>query len=107
VSEVESFVSRGAFFEGKLAFRGTIRIDGHLRGDVRGDGTLVVGDTGLVEAGLEVGSLVVLGVVVGPVVAKARVHVAPGGRIEGRISTPRLVVEDGAFVAAKVEMGER
>ncbi len=107
MSEVESFVGRGAFFEGKLAFGGTIRIDGHLRGEVRGDGTLIVGETGTLEASVDVGSLVVLGTAIGQIVAKERVRVAPLGRVEGRISAPTLVVEDGAIVCAKVDMGGR
>jgi cytoskeletal protein CcmA (bactofilin family) len=107
MSEVESFLGRGAFFEGKLAFSGSVRIDGHLRGEVRGDGTLVVGETGVLEAAVDVGALVVEGAVVGQVVAKERVRVASRGRIEGGVSTPSLVVEDGALVSAKVEMGGR
>ncbi len=107
MSESESFVGRGAFFEGKLAFGGTIRIDGHLRGDVRGDGTLVVGEGGLVEATVQVGSLVVLGAVVGEIIAKERVRIAPRGRVEGRIQSPRLVVEEGALISAQIDMGGR
>jgi cytoskeletal protein CcmA (bactofilin family) len=107
VSESESFVGRGAFFEGKLAFGGTIRIDGHVRGDVRGDGTLVVGEGGTVEATIDVGSLVVLGAVVGEIVAKERVRVAPRGRVEGRVRSPKLVVEEGALVSAQIDMGGR
>jgi cytoskeletal protein CcmA (bactofilin family) len=105
VSDVESFVGRGAFFEGKLAFGGTVRIDGHLRGDVRGDGTLVVGEAGTVEAAVHVASLEVLGAVIGEIVAKERVRVSARGRVEGRITTPRLVVEDGALLSAKIDMG--
>jgi cytoskeletal protein CcmA (bactofilin family) len=105
MTDAESLVGRGAFFEGKLAFGGAIRIDGHVRGEVRGDGTLVVGEGGLVEAAVQVGSLVVLGAVVGEIVAKDGVRVTERGRVEGRVQCPRLVVEEGAILSARIDMG--
>ncbi len=102
----ESFVGRGAYFEGKLAFVGSVRIDGHLRGEIRGDGTLVIGETGVVEASVLVGSLILHGAASGQISAKERVEVGPRGRLDGAISTPRLAVAEGAVLTARVEMGE-
>jgi len=102
----ESFVGRGAYFEGKLAFAGSIRIDGHLRGEVRGDGTLVIGETGVVEANIHVGVLVVQGAAVGQIAAKQRVEIGPQGRVEGTVTSPRFSVAEGAELSARVEMGE-
>ncbi len=102
----ESFVGRGAYFEGKLAFAGSVRIDGHLRGEVRGDGTLVVGETGVVEANVQVRSLVVLGAAAGQIAAKERIEVGAHGRLEGSIATPKLAVAEGALLSARIDMGE-
>lgn len=102
----ESFVGRGAYFEGKLAFAGSIRVDGHLRGEVRGDGTLVIGEAGVVEATVLVRSLIVQGSASGRIAAKERIEVGAQGRVEGVIAAPRLAVAEGAVIAARVEMGE-
>ena len=67
-------------------------------------GTLVVGETGTVEADLELATLVVHGTYRGSVKAKDVVEVAPSGVVEGRVSTPRLLVAEGACINAAVEM---
>ncbi len=103
-SESRPFLDRGATFDGKLTFSGTLRIDGHLRGTGLSDGTLVVGEPGLVQADLEVGVLVVLGSVVGSVRASERVEVGSTGRLEGEIVTPRLSLQEGGQVEARVSM---
>lgn len=100
----ESFLDSGARFEGKVCFSGVVRVDGHLQGDVSSDGTLVVGENGVVEATLQVGSLIVHGVVVGEVRAEERVEVGAGGQLEGSIEAPRLKVVEGARVSAKITM---
>ena len=104
--ELQAFLDVGTSFEGKVSFSGTVRMDGHFKGDGVAEGTLVIGETGTVEADLTVRSLVVRGSVVGNIVAKERVEVGPNGRIEGRIRTPQLKVHEGGRLSARIEMGE-
>ncbi|MFI5314274.1 MAG: polymer-forming cytoskeletal protein [Myxococcota bacterium] len=104
--DLQTFLDSGTSFEGKISFTGAVRIDGHFRGTASADGTLIVGETGTIDAKLEVRELIVLGSVVGEVTAKQRVEVGPQGRIDGVLRTPRLRVADGAQVSARIEMGE-
>ena len=105
-SSLRAFLDSGTSFEGKVSFSGLVRIDGHFQGNVNADGTLVVGETGVVEAQLEVGSLVIYGAVIGDVYATERVEVGPTGRLEGKVVTPRLQIDEGAELRARVEMVE-
>jgi cytoskeletal protein CcmA (bactofilin family) len=99
-------IGPGASFEGKVSFAGDARIEGTTRGEVRGEGTLVIARTGLVEADVEVDRLVVEGALRGEVRAKSAVEIAAGAEVYGRVVTPQIRVEDGAFLSARVEMGE-
>lgn len=105
-SDMQTFLNSGTSFEGKISFTGAVRIDGHFRGTANADGMLVVGETGTIDAKLEVRALLVLGSVVGEVTAKERVEVGPHGRIDGVVRAPCFRVEDGAQVNARIEMGE-
>jgi cytoskeletal protein CcmA (bactofilin family) len=96
---LQTFLDSGTSFEGKISFTGAVRIDGHFRGSASADGMLIVGETGTIDAKLDVRSLVVLGSVVGEVTAKERVEVGPQGRVDGVVRTPRLKITDGAQVA--------
>jgi cytoskeletal protein CcmA (bactofilin family) len=103
-NELRAFLDRGASFEGKVSFSGLLRIDGHLKGTAQSDGTLVVGETGLVQADVEVGTLLVRGSVTGAVRAQHRVEITPTGRLEGELVTPLLTVEEGGELRARVSM---
>jgi cytoskeletal protein CcmA (bactofilin family) len=105
-NDLQTFLDSGTSFEGKISFTGAVRIDGHFRGTASADGMLIVGETGTIDAKLEVRELLVLGSVVGEVTAKERVEVGPQGRLDGIVRAPRIKIVDGAQVSARIEMGE-
>ena len=80
---------------GKLSFTGPTRIDGRLRGELRGADMLVIGESGYVNGTIRATNLVVLGRVEGDVGAE-RVEIGPRGALLGNIETRALVVHDGA-----------
>ena len=45
-----AFIDQGSEFEGKLSFRDTVRIDGRFRGEITSENTLIVGESGEIEA---------------------------------------------------------
>jgi len=84
-------------FEGKLAFLGTVRVEGRFQGEVRSDGTLVVAAGGDVRGEIDVGTLIVAGGAVrADVTARKVVELHPGGRLAGTVTTPELQIEKGA-----------
>ena len=103
---LQAFLDQGTSFEGKLSFSSTIRIDGHFRGEARAEGNLVIGESGLVEANLSIGELVVHGTLIGDAVAKGRIQVGATGRVVGSLSAPRILIEEGAQLEARIQMGE-
>lgn len=101
---LQSLLDEGSSFEGKVAFSGVVRIDGHFRGEAQSDGTLVVGEKGDVQADVEVDALVVHGRFRGRAHARREVQIAASAEVEGSVITRSLVVEDGAVLNATVEM---
>ncbi len=94
------------------------RISGEVRGDedlvVRGriDGkvqlsqTLTVDKGGVVQADVDVKSLVVSGTVVGAVVASESIRLLSTARVVGDLAAPRVTMELGAAYRGKVDMGD-
>lgn len=91
-------------FEGLLAFWGLARVEGRMRGQVAAEGTLEVGPDAVVYAKIEVGALIVEGLVEGDVVARERVEVRAGGRITASVATPRLVLAEGGSLEGRLVM---
>ena len=47
-----AFIDQGSEFEGKLSFKDTVRIDGRFRGEISSENTLIVGESGEIEAAI-------------------------------------------------------
>ena len=101
-----AFIDQGSEFEGKLSFKDTVRIDGRFRGEIASENTLIVGESGEVEASIRSKTVSVSGTVIGDVTASAKVVIHKTGRVEGNIEAAVLVVEEGAVVEGHIKMGK-
>jgi cytoskeletal protein CcmA (bactofilin family) len=94
------------------------RISGEIRGDedlvIKGrvDGkihltqTLTVDKGAIVQADVDVRSLVVSGTVVGNIVAAESVRLLATARVIGDLASPRVAMESGAAYRGRVDMGD-
>ncbi|MCU0241371.1 MAG: polymer-forming cytoskeletal protein [Vicinamibacteria bacterium] len=101
---LNGFLDEGAEFRGELRFRDTFRIDGRVRGRIISDNTLVIGETGHVEADIDCGIVSVRGFAVGHIRGRQKVELLGGARVQGTIVAPRLVVEEGAILMGDCDM---
>lgn len=102
--DLNGFVDRGSQLHGELRFENSFRVDGKVTGQVVSTGDLVVGDSGEVDADLQVGRIFVNGVVRGSVRASKQVQIAPGGKVFADLETPSLVIESGAHFEGHCSM---
>ena len=85
-AQVTTLLGRGSEFEGKLAFEGTVRVDGKLSGEIFTEDVLIVGEGAEVNAEISVGSIVIQ------------------GTVRGNINTPSLFVEKGVLFDGQCQM---
>jgi cytoskeletal protein CcmA (bactofilin family) len=102
--ELNGFLDQGSEFLGELRFRYTFRVDGHVRGKIVSDNTLIVGETGRVEADIDCGVVSIRGTVVGHVRGRQRIEVLAGARVQGSLEAPKLLIEDGASFQGDCDM---
>lgn len=95
--EITTLLGRGAQFDGKLTFEGTVRIDGKFKGEVFSEDVLVIGESAHVEAEIEVGEIIIQGTVIGNVTAKRSIEVHAPGRVKGDLHTPSLQIDKGVM----------
>ncbi|MEN8183929.1 MAG: polymer-forming cytoskeletal protein [Myxococcota bacterium] len=99
-----AFIDQGSEFEGKLSFKDTVRIDGHFKGEIGSENTLIVGESGEVEANIKSKTVVVSGCVTGDVMATRQLVVHKTGRLQGNVQTASLVIEEGAILNGQIQM---
>jgi len=106
VGALTAFIDQGSEFSGKLSFKDTVRIDGHFQGEIASDNTLIVGESGLVEASIDSEIVIVSGEVRGDIRARHKIVLHKTARICGNLHTTSLVVEEGSQLNGKIEMGK-
>jgi cytoskeletal protein CcmA (bactofilin family) len=107
LSEIHALLGRGTAFEGKLTFKGRVRIDGHFKGDIKSDGLLIVGDEGSIEGDVEVATLIVRGGRLnGTVRASELVELHSPGKVVGRLEAPHIFIDRGVTFDGTCKMSD-
>ena len=99
-----TFLGKDTRFEGKLRFQGTMRIDGHFKGEVSAQGNLIVGESALIEGDLKVSYASVSGEVHGNITAEQRVDLHAPSKVFGNIQSPAVVMEEGVIFEGTTKM---
>ena len=96
-ADARAYLDKGSKISGKLFFEGPVRIDGHVDGEIRANDCLVIGEGAIVTALLRVASVVIAGKVSGDIQASRGIEIRPTARVFGNLTTPVLVMHDGAL----------
>ena len=103
-TKIHTILGRESEFEGKLSFEGTVRVDGKFTGEIFTKGKLVIGEGAVVNAEMEVDSVIISGEVKGNINAKSRVEIHSPGKLHGNIRSPILVIEEGVIFEGNCQM---
>lgn len=90
-----SIIDHGCEAEGRLAFVGTLALNGKFRGQLLSADTLLLGHTGEVEAEVQVGVGIISGQIKGNITARERIELGRTARVFGNIVAPVLIMEEG------------
>ena len=94
VGGTSAFLGKGSRVTGKLVFEGTVRIEGHVEGEISAQDTLIIGESAEVNAQITGSSIVVHGRVTGDITARKRLEIRAPGKLFGNITTPCLVIHE-------------
>lgn len=105
-STIDSLIGMSTKIEGNLHFKGGLRIDGHVKGNVIADPSqasmLVISEHASVEGEVRVAHLVVNGEITGPVYSSELLELQPKARITGDVHYKALEMHGGAIVSGKL-----
>ena len=101
---IKAYMGEDTIFNGSLTFDGAVRIDGKFEGQVKTNDTLIVGETGELNADVTAGVLIAKGKITGTIIATERVEIHATSKVVGNIRSPSFVVEIGAVFDGHVDM---
>jgi len=98
-------IGASVFIKGNITAAEELSITGRVEGDIRLDtGDLILAEGSRVAGDVAAPSVALYGNFQGNLTATQRVVVRPGAIVSGSITTPSLLVEDGAVMNCRVEM---
>jgi cytoskeletal protein CcmA (bactofilin family) len=101
-----NLVGEGTVFEGTLNADSDVRASGRVVGTLDVDGKAIVAKGGAVEGELIATNADVAGHVQGEIRVEELLVLKSSARVDGNITTDRLVVEEGAVFTGECAMGE-
>ncbi len=104
MEKISNFLANDTAFEGKLKCDGTIRIDGHFKGEIWAHGTLIIGEQGMVGSDIHARYVIVSGEVHGKIVADEKIEIRPPGKVFGNILAPSIVINKGVIFEGSCKM---
>ncbi|GHV53402.1 membrane protein [Deltaproteobacteria bacterium] len=102
--DITAFLGAGTIYNGQLSFVGSVRIDGKFAGEIKSEGTLILGNDAQVEGSIEVSQLILSGNLHGDVLVTGKTILHKTAHLTGNLSTRALIMEDGAFLQGNICM---
>jgi cytoskeletal protein CcmA (bactofilin family) len=104
-ASVQAHLGKGSRVEGKLTFEGSVQIDGQVEGEIEAQDSVIIGETALVNAQVNAGTIVVTGKVTGDIIARKRVELRAPAKLIGNITSPAVVIHEGVVFEGHCSMG--
>jgi cytoskeletal protein CcmA (bactofilin family) len=105
---LESWIGSLILVKGDVVSSGDLVIDGRVEGTIElGDHSLTIGSDASVIADLVARTVTISGTVKGNVTGAARVELRATGTVDGDITTPAFVMQEGATLRGRVDTGPR
>ena len=99
-----SVIRGGSLFQGDYRGAGDLTVEGEVRGSIDCKGQLVVQEGATVDATVTAAKVLVAGHLTGDITCSERFEAAPTGRVNGHISTPRVIIQEGARCDGQITM---
>lgn len=102
----EKWLEVDASMTGTLAFKDPVnlQINGRFEGTLETKGNLSIGEKAQIKATIHGEAITIGGTVNGSVVATSRVELLSTARVTGKVSSPRVVMQEGAVLQGTLEM---
>ncbi|HFE62852.1 MAG TPA: polymer-forming cytoskeletal protein [Caldithrix sp.] len=100
-----NFLGEGTYVEGLVETKGSLRIDGKVKGTVKAEDILTVGSNGVIEGEVNARSVILGGRIEGNIKVEDKLVLETKSTLIGNLKTKNLVIDEGAVFQGKSDMG--
>ena len=103
-----NWIGESVTVKGDVVSSADLIIDGQVHGTIElGDHELTIGESASVIADLSAKAVIISGKVKGNVLGMLRVELKKTSSVEGDVTAPKFVMEEGASISGKIDTGDR
>ena len=99
-----SLLSTNVKIEGEVQGEENLHIDGQIKGSIKLNGDILIGNRGVVEAEIVANNIVIQGQVTGNVSARQQLEIQPSGKLIGDCSARSIDIKEGALFEGRSHM---
>jgi cytoskeletal protein CcmA (bactofilin family) len=101
-------IGKSVVIKGELNGSEDLTVEGHVDGKIElKEHVLTIGPHGRIKAEIFAKAVIVLGEVVGNILASEKVDIRDNGSVDGNIVSPRVAIAEGAHFRGSVDMARK
>jgi cytoskeletal protein CcmA (bactofilin family) len=104
LTSTESVISEDCIFTGNIVTKGSIKIEGTVDGSISEAKEVFISKTSKITGDISSEKCVIYGNVKGNILVNDMVEVMSSASVEGNITAPRIMIEEGAFFNGEINM---
>jgi cytoskeletal protein CcmA (bactofilin family) len=102
-----TLIGAGAVIKGEITVDHDLRVDGQIEGKIVASGSLIVGESGRIEAEVDVKSAKISGQLTGNLSATEKIELEEKAMLTGDIRTRNLIISEGALFHGNCSMQQK
>ena len=101
-------IGKSVVIKGELNGSEDLTVEGHVEGRIElKDHVLTIGPNGKIKAEIFAKAVIVLGEVIGNIMASEKVDIRDNGSVDGNIVSPRVAIAEGSHFRGSVDMQKK
>ncbi|PHS32593.1 MAG: cell shape determination protein CcmA [Alkaliphilus sp.] len=100
-SQIDSLIGKNCVFEGVVNSKGTLRIDGEIKGEVISEGNVFLSADGKITGNIKASNILISGEVMGDIIATDSLRITSSGRLLGDSNAKTFVLDENAVFEGK------
>jgi cytoskeletal protein CcmA (bactofilin family) len=100
----DTVIGEGTIIEGNITSAASLRIEGHVTGDIHCTGDVTIGEKGLATSDINARNIINAGTIRGSVTSAGKLTITATGKVQGSIAVAALIIADGGVFQGTSKM---
>ncbi len=105
--KMDTILGQGAEMDGNISILGSARLDGKFKGNIKVQGSLIVGKTGVIDGEISAKNAVIGGNIKGKMHIEEKVVFESTARFNGELTCKSIVIEEGVIFEGNCTMTQK